>query len=61
MMKRVKDALKNEELTQKQLQDLILQMAEKIEDLESKVRDFEEIDKGSARKNAESEPRITLI
>ena len=61
MMKRVKDALKNEKLTQKQLQDLILQMAEKIEDLESKVRDFEEIDKGSARKNAESEPRITLI
>ena len=51
MMKRVKDALKNEKLTQKQLQDLILQMAEKIEDLESKVRDFEEIDKGSARKN----------
>ena len=61
MMKRVKDALKNEELTQKQLQDLILQMAEKIEDLESKVRDFEEIDKGSAPKNEESEPRITLI
>ena len=61
MMKRVKDALKNEELTQKQLQDLILQMAEKIEDLESKVRDFEEIDKVSARKNEESEPRITLI
>ena len=61
MMKRVKDALKNEELTQKQLQDLILQMAEKIEDLESKVRDFEEIDKGSARKNEESAPRITLI
>ena len=61
MMKRVKDALKNEKLTQKQLQDLILQMAEKIEDLESKVRDFEEIDKGSARKNEESVPRITLI
>ena len=61
MMKRVKDALKNEKLTQKQLQDLILQMAEKIEDLESKVRDFEEIDKVSARKNEESEPRITLI
>ena len=61
MMKHVKDALKKETLTQKQLQDLILQMAEKIEDLESKVRDFEEIDKGSARKNEGSEPRITLI
>ena len=61
MMKRVKDALKNEKLTQKQLQDLILQMAEKIEDLESKVRDFEEMDKGSARKNEENAPRITLI
>ena len=61
MMKHVKDALKNEELTQKQLQGLILQMAEKIEDLESKVRDFEEMDKVSARKNEESAPRITLI
>jgi hypothetical protein len=61
MMKHVKDALKNEELTQKQLQGLILQMAEKIEDLESKVRDFEEMDKVSAHKNEESAPRITLI
>ena len=61
MMKRVKDALKNEELTQKQLQDLILQMAEKIEDLEGKVREFEEMDKSSERRSEESAPRITLI
>ena len=61
MMKRVKDALKNEKLTQKQLQDLILQMAEKIEDLEGKVREFEEMDKSSERRSEESAPRITLI
>ena len=61
MIKRVKDALKYEKLTQKQLRDLILQMAEKIEDLESKVKGFEDMDNGSARKNEESAPRITLI
>ena len=61
MIKRVKDALKYEKLTQKQLQDLILQMAEKIEDLESKVKGFEDMDNGSSRKNEESAPRITLI
>ena len=61
MIKRVKDALKYEKLTQKQLQDLILQMAEKIEDLESKVRDFEENEKNSIREEEENAPKITLI
>lgn len=61
MMKRVKDALKNEKLTQKQLQSPILQMAEKVEYLEGKVREFEEMDKSSEGKSEESAPRITLI
>ena len=61
MIKRVRDALKYEKLTQKQLQELILQMAEKIEDLESKVRDFEENEKNSIREEEENAPKITLI
>lgn len=61
MIKRVKDALKYEKLMQKHLQDLILQMVEKIEDLESKVRDFEENEKNSIREEEENAPKITLL
>lgn len=59
MMKRVKDALKNEKLTQKQLQDLILQMAERLEDLEGRVKEAEE--RGSTLDTEDGSPRITLI
>jgi len=40
MMKKVREALLHQSLTQNQIQDLILQMATKIEDLESRLEEI---------------------
>ncbi|MEM0129939.1 MAG: hypothetical protein QXW75_00585 [Thermoplasmatales archaeon] len=53
MMKKVRDALKTEELTQRQIQDLILQMAEKIEGLEAIVNEM-----AQTERNRKEVPKI---
>jgi hypothetical protein len=57
MMKKVREALLHQSLSQDQIQDLILQMATKIEDLESRLEEI-----GSASTKVERPTgRIDLI